>query len=138
MTFFSEKLFISGSGNIFTFGSNLSGRHGAGAAKFALEFCGAEYGNGYGLQGNSFALPTKDEAIRPLPLNIIEAYVQDFLNFASQNTQFAFYVTAIGTGLAMYTDIQIAPMFVNAPPNCVLPARWKINNNLPLFLVDKT
>ena len=44
---------------IFVFGSNPEGRHGAGAAKVAREKFGAIYGQGEGLQGNAYALPTK-------------------------------------------------------------------------------
>ena len=45
---------------IMVFGSNPEGRHGAGAASIALSRFGAIYGQGEGLQGNSYALPTKD------------------------------------------------------------------------------
>ena len=44
---------------VFVFGSNPEGRHGAGAAKAALEF-GAKYGVGRGLQGQTYALVTKN------------------------------------------------------------------------------
>ena len=45
---------------IFVFGSNPEGRHGAGSAKVAVNKFGAIYGQGEGLQGQSYALPTKD------------------------------------------------------------------------------
>lgn len=45
---------------IFVFGSNPEGRHGAGSARVAREQFGAIYGQGEGLQGNAYALPTKD------------------------------------------------------------------------------
>lgn len=45
---------------IFVFGSNPEGRHGAGAAKVAVEKFGAIYGIGEGWQGNAYAIPTKD------------------------------------------------------------------------------
>lgn len=51
---------------IFVFGSNPEGRHGAGAAKTAVDSFGAIYGQGEGLQGNSYALPTKDLRSKPL------------------------------------------------------------------------
>lgn len=137
MTYFSPELFIKGSNNIFTFGSNMAGRHGAGAAKFAIEHCGAIYGQGFGLQGNAYALPTKNEFIRTMPLEQIALYVHEFLTFAKANPQLAFYVTAVGTGLAGYSDLQIAPMFANAPVNCVLPEKWKILENKDIILLDK-
>ena len=63
---------------IFVFGSNLAGRHGRGAALAALKEHGAVYGKGIGLQGNSYAIPTKDFRIQTLPLSVINNYVQDF------------------------------------------------------------
>lgn len=136
-TLFSKELFITGSNNIFVFGSNLAGRHGKGAAKFAKEFCGAVYGQGFGLQGNSFAIPTKDENLRTLPLEPIHSFVRQFLHFAEQNKDKLFYVTRIGCGLAGYTDIQIAPMFAHTPPNCILPAMWNVEENNSIILLDK-
>lgn len=44
---------------IFVFGSNPSGIHGAGSAKVAIKF-GALYGKGRGLVGQTYALPTKN------------------------------------------------------------------------------
>lgn len=133
---FQKELFTAGSNNIFCFGSNLVGRHGAGAAKFAVEFCGAQYGNPFGLQGNSFAIPTKDENIRTLPLSLIEQHIRQFLHFTHQNPQLAFYITRIGCGLAGYKDIQLAPLFVDAPPNCILPTKWKMLENNIFILLD--
>lgn len=110
---------------IFVFGSNLAGRHGAGAAKAALQEHGAVYGVGIGIQGSSYAIPTKDEHIRTLPLNKIERYVETFIKFATLNPELRFNVTRIGCGLAGYDDPDIAPMFKNAPDNCILPAGWR-------------
>ena len=113
------------SDEIFVFGSNLAGRHGAGAAKVATKF-GAVYGVGYGLAGNSFAIPTKDIVLDVLPLPTIQAFVDDFLKFARMtfNTQ-KFFMTRIGCGLAGYYDEQIAPMFRGAPVNINFPENWK-------------
>jgi hypothetical protein len=110
---------------IFVFGSNEAGVHGLGAAKVALKRFGAEYGKGYGLQGESFAIPTKDFKIRTLPLNMINNYVNYFLKFAYDNPSMEFYVTRIGTGLAGYTDEEIAPMFETAPKNCHFDIVWE-------------
>lgn len=111
--------------SVFVFGSNLAGRHGAGAAKYAVEHCGAVYGKGVGMQGNSYAIPTKDRALQTLSLFSIEQYVHYFLQYAADNFEDTFFVTAIGTGLAGYSHEQIAPMFKNAPDNCILPIEWK-------------
>jgi hypothetical protein len=106
---------------IFVFGSNLAGRHGKGAAKTALDQYGAVYGQGIGMQGNSYAIPTKDALLRPLSLDQIAFYVGTFKAFAARCPGWDFYVTAIGCGLAGYKPEQIGPMFADAPANCQLP-----------------
>jgi len=111
--------------SVFVFGSNLAGRHGAGAAKFAVQRAGAVYGNGVGKQGNSYAIPTKDDKIETLSLNLIYWYVDDFKDYANDHLEYTFFVTAIGTGLAGYTHAGIAPMFKGVPDNCILPSEWK-------------
>lgn len=109
---------------IFVFGSNLAGRHGKGAALHARQHHGAIYGQGRGHQGNSYAIATKDEKLRTLPLDVIARDVKAFILYASMNPALVFQVTAIGTGLAGYSHEQIAPMFKDAPSNCHLPAEW--------------
>lgn len=108
---------------IFVFGSNLAGRHGKGAALFARQKCGATYGQGEGLQGDSYAIPTKDAQLRTLPLSEVQKHVETFLDFARQFNAI-FTVTRIGCGLAGYQDADIAPMFAAAQPNCILPDGW--------------
>lgn len=110
---------------IFVFGSNLAGRHGKGAALFARQNHGAVYGVGAGRTGNSYAIPTKDENLRTLPLGTIGHYVDQFINYALDNLDLEFEVTKIGCGLAGYKESQIAPMFVGAPDNCHLPEGWR-------------
>jgi hypothetical protein len=110
---------------VFVFGSNEAGVHGSGAALFARKERGAVYGVGFGHTGNSFAVPTKDFKIKTLPLVNIKNYVGMFLEYARMNPDIKFEVTRIGCGLAGYTDSDIAPMFKNAPPNCILPEGWK-------------
>lgn len=109
---------------IWVFGLNLAGRHGAGAAKFAREHHGAIYGQGIGLQGNSYAIPTKDENLVTLPLVTIKQYVDEFLTFADEHRELTFICTKIGCGLAGYKDEDIAPMFEDVPSNCILPKEW--------------
>jgi hypothetical protein len=106
---------------IFVFGSNLAGRHGKGAALYARQRHGAIYGNGHGLQGKSYAIPTKDKNLRTLPLDFIEAYVVRFLKFTRNHPEMTFRVTAIGCGLAGYKPEQIAWMFIPCPENVILP-----------------
>jgi hypothetical protein len=112
---------------IFVFGSNKAGRHGKGAAKYALEHHGAIYGLGYAMQGNSYAIPTKDERLRTLPLEDIHRYVQGFIRFAKSphGQELDFDVTPIGCGLAGYTPKDIAWMFMGAPENVHLPDEFK-------------
>ncbi len=110
---------------IFVFGSNLAGRHGKGAALFARQNHGAVYGIGVGIQGNSYAIPTKDGGMRTIPLERIKPYVDQFLNYARMHPEMTFQVTAIGTGLAGYKHSDIAPMFKGASNNCKLPAEWR-------------
>lgn len=110
---------------VFVFGSNLAGRHGKGAALHALKQYGALYGQGIGRQGNSYAIPTKDEWIRTLPLSRIKPFVDEFLLYAQSHLEEEFLVTRIGCGLAGYKDEDIGPMFKGAPSNCKLPAEWE-------------
>ena len=110
---------------VLVFGSNEAGRHGKGAALYARKHHGAEYGVGVGRTGNSYAIPTKDTNIKTLPLDKIEVYVKDFLQYALENNTLTFQVTKIGCGLAGYSEDDIKPMFKNAPDNCVLPEGWR-------------
>jgi len=114
---------------IFVFGSNLAGRHGAGAALEAKKHWGAIYGRGEGLQGQSYAIPTKDrtpwpEKPKTLSLDLIREKVVDFLEFAQLRSDLTFRMTRIGCGLAGYKDCQIAPMFRGAPSNITFPPEW--------------
>jgi len=110
---------------VFVFGSNLAGRHGAGAALDAYRYWGAQYGAGVGPTGRAYAIPTKDAHLKTLALPVIKSYVRDFIEYASQHTHLTFEVTRIGCGLAGYTDQQIAPFFHDAPENCLLPVGWR-------------
>ncbi|HEY9704494.1 MAG TPA: hypothetical protein V6C58_18750 [Allocoleopsis sp.] len=110
---------------IFVFGSNLAGRHGAGAALFARNHKGAKYGVGEGFMGQCYALPTKDRSIKTLPIHRIELHVMKFLEFAKNNPDLIFEVTRVGCGLAGYKDEDIAPLFTGAPSNCELPNGWR-------------
>ena len=111
--------------DVFVFGSNELGIHGAGAAKYAKEYFGAKQGQGFGRQGNSFAIPTKQSPSKTLPLDEISIYVDEFINYATENFWEAFNVTAIGCGLAGYSPEDIAPMFRQVPPNVNLPQEFK-------------
>lgn len=110
---------------IFVFGSNEAGRHGKGAALAAVKNHGAVYGQGVGLQGRSYAIPTKAADLDVLPLEVIERYVDEFLAFAAQHPEMTFKVTRVGCGLAGHRDEDIFPLFKGAPDNCLLPGIWE-------------
>lgn len=103
---------------VFVFGSNLKGYHGGGAARVAMNKFGAEWGNGVGLQGQSYAIPTMQGGVET-----IKPYVDEFIAFAKQHTQLTFFVTRIGCGIAGFRDEDIAPLFVEAIDieNIILP-----------------
>ncbi len=126
--FFNEKAMASRitperieslrSGQIFVFGSNLQGHHAGGAAALAQARFGAIWGQGVGLQGQSYAIPTMQggvETIRP--------YVDEFIQFAATHPEYTFLVTRIGCGIAGFRDEEIAPLFAKAValPNICLP-----------------
>ena len=103
---------------IFVFGSNLQGMHGGGAARLAYNRFGAVWGQGVGLYGQTYAIPTMHggvPAIRP--------YVDEFIVFAKAHPEFIFLVTRIGCGIAGFRDEEIAPLFKDAVevPNICLP-----------------
>ena len=125
MRFTQENIETLVAGEIFIFGSNLSGRHGAGAARKALEF-GAVMGKGVGFKGRTYAIPTKDKNIRTMPIEAIEPYVKQFIDYASKNQHLTFLVSKIGCGLANYAPEDIAPLFEDALlyPNIVLPEEF--------------
>jgi hypothetical protein len=109
------------SNEVFVFGSNRAGRHGKGAALTALRKFGAKPGQGKGLMGQSYGIPTKDERLRVIPLEGIKVQVIRFLRFANENPNLRFLVTPIGCGLAGYKPKEIAPFFEGASENVVLP-----------------
>ncbi len=108
-------------GEIFVFGSNLAGMHGGGAARAALNRFGAKMGQGVGLQGQSYAIPTMQGGVET-----IKPYVDEFLQFARQHPELTFLVTRIGCGIAGFDDSEIAPLFEEAHPmpNVLLPKGW--------------
>ena len=108
-------------GEIFVFGSNLRGMHGGGAAYIAYRKFGAIMGQGVGLQGQSYAIPTMQG-----PVETIKPYVDEFIDFAKQHQELTFLVTRIGCGIAGFTDSQISPLFkaAHSIKNIVLPEGW--------------
>lgn len=104
-----ENITSLGKDDIFVFGSNLAGHHAGGAARVAVERFGAVMGQGVGMQGQSYAIPTMQGGVET-----IKPYVDQFLDLAYEWDQNTFYVTRIGCGIAGFTDEQIAPLFSRA------------------------
>jgi hypothetical protein len=111
---------------VFVFGSNEAGRHGAGAALDAQLRFGAQLGVGNGPTGRCYAIPTKDRNVRTLPLQSILFYVNQFRHHATRHASTRFIVTPIGCGLAGYSPRDIAPMFSEMPSNVILPAEFQV------------
>jgi len=103
---------------VFVFGSNLRGMHGGGAAATAYRCFGAVWGQGVGLQGQSYAIPTMQGGVET-----IKPYVDEFIVFAKEHQELRFLVTKIGCGIAGFRDEEIAPLFADAMDlkNVVLP-----------------
>lgn len=116
---------------IFVFGSNLAGAHGGGAARLAYNRFGAIWGQGVGLQGQSYAIPTMQGGIET-----IKPYVDEFISFAKQHPEQKFLVTKIGCGIAAFRIEEIAPLFQNAlkAENIILPQEFV--NHLNYWLKD--
>ena len=109
MEFTPDKITALQPNEVFVFGSNLAGMHGGGAARVARKLFGAVMGQGVGLQGQSYAIPTMQggtETIRP--------YVNDFIAYAKEHPELTFLVTPIGCGIAGFEPEDIAPLFENA------------------------
>lgn len=120
---------------IFVFGSNTAGIHGAGAAKAALKW-GAKWGQGHGLAGQTYALPTKGDFIETLSLPEIKEYIAMFLDCAQDNPDKQFLLTKVGCGLAGLKISDVAELFVDFLPltsNVVVPKEffhyWAMNTN---------
>jgi hypothetical protein len=114
---------------VFVFGSNEAGIHGAGAARMAHKLFGAEMGKGFGIAGQTYAIPTKDYNIKTLSIDAIEIYVEAFIEEAKNYPYLTFLVTEIGCGLAGWMPKDIAPMFKGASENIILPESfWKVIN----------
>ena len=118
-----EEITTLGRRDIFVFGSNLAGHHTGGAAKVAFNRFGAVWGQGEGLQGNSYAIPTMQGSI-----DTIRTYIEKFIEFAEYEKALTFYVTKIGCGIAGFEVKDIAPLFRDAYnlPNIILPIEFAV------------
>ena len=106
LKFIPERINEPKANKIFVFGSNLNGIHGGGTAAVAMREFGAVWGQGIGLQGQSYAIPTMQGGVET-----IKPYVDEFIEFAKNNSHYIFLVTRIGCGIAGFHDTDIAPLF---------------------------
>jgi len=116
--FTPERITYLRENEIFVFGSNLAGFHAGGAARLAYNRFGAVWGQGVGLQGQSYAIPTMQGGVET-----IKPYVDEFIRFAQVHPELKFYVTQIGCGIAGFQVMEIAPLFAEAVhvQNIILP-----------------
>jgi hypothetical protein len=111
---------------ILVFESNTQGKHDRGTAKLAVEF-GAQWGQGIGLVGNTYAIPIKGSDLkRNLTLQQIEGYINKFIEFAKKRQDLFFIVTSIGSDFKSYSSKEIAPFFIETLEleNVSLPSEW--------------
>ena len=116
-----ERITELGENEVFVFGSNLAGAHGGGAALLAYRKFGAIWGQGVGLQGQSYGIPTMHGGV-----DAIKPYVDEFIEFAKTRPDLTFLVTRVGCGIAGFTNEEISPLFAKAHKveNIVLPSGW--------------
>lgn len=131
MTHFKLNIWMN-ENKIFVFGSNTEGKHGKGAALEARLKHGAKYGQSKGLQGNSYAIVTKDlkKGLRSVSLDSIKQQINEFIDFATNRPHLEFYVCELGCGLAGFKIEEIAPLFTNIPKNVELNINFEKYLNL--------
>lgn len=104
---------------VFVFGSNASGAHGGGAARFAYDRFGAVWGQAEGLQGQAYGIDTMSGPA------VFAEHARRFLVFAAEHPEFRFLVTEVGCGIAGYRPDEVADFFAGAGENVVLPASFE-------------
>lgn len=137
---YKGKIELLESNEIFVFGSNTEGRHGLGAAKIARERFGAKYGQAEGLQGNSYAIITKDlTKNRYKPSRTKEEIIEQIkklYKFANEHKDYWFLIayTDSGKNLNNYSSEEMACMFNcdNIPENIVFEESFNKLLNKPL------
>jgi hypothetical protein len=119
------------SNQIFVFGSNTEGRHGKGAALTAKQKFGAIYGQSEGLQGQSFAIITKDltKTVHPSRSeDQIKEQISKLYEFAKQNPTKELMVaySGEGTNLNAYTPQEMANIFglFSIPNNVIFEEKF--------------
>lgn len=109
---------------IFVFGSNLAGRHGAGAARQAASSFGAEYGVGEGMTGQCYALPTLKGDLTQRSEDDLVGSIVLLYEACLANPHLRFLLTKVGCGLAGYSESYMRSLFIDPPKNLILPEDW--------------
>jgi len=112
---------------IFVFGSNTQGRHGKGAALQARKF-GAIYGQASGLQGQTWAIITKDltKKVHPsISREKIREQIEELYKYAREHPELEFLIAySTGPNLNGYTPEEMGEMFGGPPDNIVFETNF--------------
>ena len=125
MRIFHNEGRIAQSGWVWVFGSNVTGIHAAGEARMAKNNFGAVYGVSEGRMRDSYAIPVKSKNLQSLPIPTLQDNVARFFEHVKSCPRERFYITKVGCGTGEYKDELVAPLFMDAPPNCSFSADWK-------------
>lgn len=116
---------------VFVFGSNIDGHHAGGAARYAYDNFGAEWGVGSGRTGKCYAIDTMSGQ------DTFQNNLEDFVRYAKAHQGLTFLLTKVGCGIAGYGErhvqemLDIAAYRVNQyehpriPENIILPEDWR-------------
>lgn len=98
---------------IFVFGANSQGSHGAGAAKQAYDSGWTKTGHSEGLIWQSFAIDTMGTR------EVFIMGLQDLAITAIKNPALEFLMTPVGTGIAGYSIQELEEMMPDMPSNVI-------------------
>lgn len=109
---------------VFVFGSNLAGKHIAGAARQAREQFGAVDGTAKGVTGQCYTFPTLGTRLEPLRTRRLLDARDTLYRTCKSNPDKRFLLTKIGCGIAGYPEPFMKTLFTNPPDNLILPDDW--------------
>ena len=102
-------------GQVFVFGSNLTGCHAGGASLTAMQRFGAVWGQAEGPQGHCYAIPVdiRGEEVGSAS-SYLKRHIDRFLEYAKEHQESAFLVPRIGCGAAGFDEEFMASFFKDA------------------------
>jgi hypothetical protein len=106
---------------VFVFGSNSRGSHGAGAALHAKEEFGAEEGVGEGMTGQCYAFPTLDGDYSQRSPEELTTSRDILYKCCEANPDKVFLLTEVGCGIAGFSYLFMRTLFHASPPNLIKP-----------------